>query len=170
MTPSHPRRLVAAMLTAAIVAALTIAPVQAAGSASFGGRVLQQDGVTPRSDVVVHLVDARGETGARSVPTTDEGAFRIAQATPGTYSVLVDTGDGAFISPTPVTLKSGPNPALALSLGGGSPNFYQQQTGLGGGKALSAAWKWSIVGAISVGALFVVNELSDEEDEPASPF
>jgi hypothetical protein len=159
------RRLIA---TIAVLAMASTLPARA-GGASLSGRVLEADSRTPRAGVVVALVAADPEIVHRSGSTGADGAFAIADVDPGSYSLLVEAPQGAFLAPQPVVLERGANRPLALSMS-------MQDTGFGSpqGSGLSKLTKWIIVGAISAAALFVVADAGSDEDEPkeqeASPF
>ena len=161
MLPSRVRNRVALLL---LVVTSLFAP--STWAASFGGRVFTADGRTPRAGVVVTLVDESGQAARRSQPTNPEGGFMIKGADAGTYHLLVETSDGAFVAPEPLAVKAGDNPPLALSLRanapGGGMNF-QEQYGFGSGGGLSQMTTGIIAGAIGVAALVVIAEVSDAE-------
>lgn len=166
MTPSRFQHLVAVPLMLVAAAMWLLPPTWAGGSASFSGRVLQGDGISPRAGVVVALFDAGRDHTYRSGPTNDEGAFRIENAPPGSYSLLVELEQGAFLSPQPLSLQAGSNAPLALTLLA-SPN-YQTETGLGKSSNLSPVVKWVIVGVIAAAAVFVISEVSKDENETSA--
>jgi hypothetical protein len=51
--------------------------------------------------------------------------FRIPAAEAGTYRLLAETPEGAFLAPDAVSLQSGDTRALALSLAPGSQAWRQ---------------------------------------------
>jgi hypothetical protein len=161
MTPSFCRRALALALAATTALLFLPAPALAGGEAQLAGRVFDADGATPRSGVVVTLVDADTDATVSSDPTGDEGTFRIEQAPAGTYRVLAETPDGAFLAPDPVDLQPGANRPISLTL-----KVAPAMEGTTGSQMKT--WKkWLIAGGIAVGALFLINEVSDEAD--ASP-
>jgi hypothetical protein len=161
------RRLVASLSIFAITAAC-LAPLHAAGLASFGGRVVGMDGITPFVGAVVHLVGEDGVAVGRSRPTANDGSFAIDPAPTGRYRLLVETERGSFLAPEPVSLEAGVNPAVSLTLKAAGPSF-QFEPGLGSGNI--PTWgKYAIIGGIAVAGLFVIHEVSEDEEEDASPF
>jgi hypothetical protein len=171
MTPSRFRSHVAVVALLAIATTMLLPATRAGVGASLSGRVFHADGMTPRSGVTVSLVDDGGNRTAQSHPTNGDGTFLIADASVGTYNLVVEAPEGAFVAPQPVALHSGANRPLALSVQAAQPN-YQQQPGLGGGSSARGlpTWaKWVIAGGIAVVALVVIAEVNDEET-PSSPF
>jgi hypothetical protein len=88
----------------------------ASSPATFRGRVLDADGVTPRTGVVVALYDPRTEGVVRSTPTDARGSFRIEGAAAGSYALLAETPQGAFLAAGEVRLSPGENRPLSLAL------------------------------------------------------
>jgi hypothetical protein len=169
MKASPFRRALAATVAVAVVTAVHAPAAWGAGAASLSGLVFDSDGRTPRTGVTVSLVDAQGGEHARSLPTRTSGAFAV-EAPAGSYGVLVETPDGAFVTPTPVDLSPGANPPLSLSLQGRAIHAERDE-GFGSAEGGLPGWaKWLIIGAISATALFVLIEASEDEDDPASPF
>jgi hypothetical protein len=163
MTPSHCRRALAFALAVSTVLFLMPAPALAAGAADFAGRVFQSDGITPQSGVVVTLYDPGTEQTFSSLPTTGEGNFRISDAPAGTYSLVAETGEVAFLAAEELNLQAGSNRPLALTLqtAPGYQSAGQPQTKI-------KPWaKWLIGGAIGVTALYLIYDVSEETD--ASP-
>jgi len=153
-----------------------------AGSAMFSGKVYQADGTTPRAGVVVALVDGAGEAAFRSHATTEDGTFVIEGAEAGTYRVLVETAEGAFLAPDEFELSEGANLPLAFALktgtahapgyGSGGGANYQQTTGFGSGGGGLPTWgKWLVAGVITAVAIVLISDSGDDADEPtSSPF
>jgi len=131
-------------------------------AASWGGRVFEADRVTPRSGVVISLVDA-SQKELRSVPTRTDGGFALA-GTPGTYTLRVETDEGAFLSAEPVTLNAGANKPMALAL---DRMDAKKDFGLGGDNT-SRRTEWIIAGAVTVFALFVLFDITDDDGDPAA--
>ena len=116
MSPKLSRRLLA-MTVAVALLWLPIAPrTEAAGTALFRGRVVSADGVTPRSGVTVALVDAERGSVFRSMPTDERGVFQLDSAAPGSYTLVAEVPEGAFVAQGTVSLDAGNNPAVALAL------------------------------------------------------
>lgn len=107
------RRSLAILLAHAV---LTSAMAVPPAPAQLRGRVLGSDGRTPRTGVHVVLVDEAGQERYRSEPTSSRGVFRIPAAEAGTYRLLAETPEGAFLAPQSVSLQSGDTRAVALSL------------------------------------------------------
>ena len=186
MRSDLPRKLLAAVVSIAVVAAASGVPLAAAELARFQGRVLDADGASPRSGVIVTLVDASGETTYDSRPSDDRGVFRVEEAPAGTYAVLARAPEGNFLAGGRVALVAGDNPAVSLALlpqtdpatpddadkdddddeGAAAPPPPSPPPPSGG---LPTWGKWVITGAIIVGGVGLVQYLSEEED-PGSPF
>ena len=144
-----------AALTLALILALILATTPAwSVEATFSGRVFDADGVTPQSGVTVSLIEGPGETIYSSEATGTSGTFLIDSAPVGSYSVLVDTAEGAYQYPVPLELHEGANKPLALSLNA-------SQTGLGGGGGLDGWPKWVILGVLIFSGLCVAAEVVD---------
>lgn len=161
-----------------------------AGSATLlSGRVLAGP-EQPRAGVVVTLYDTRTEDTFRSAPTDSRGAFHIDTAPPGTYALLVEAGEGAFLASDSIRLDSGAPRAVSLSLNPGAdpvppqgeqpkapepkaPEPPKDQSEPAPAKTpkqkKAAPWaKWVIVGGIVVGGVLVIDSLTKEDT--ASPF
>lgn len=167
---SFARKSIAIALVAATVTAGAFAPALA-GNAVFSGRVLDSDGITPRSGVVVTLLENENPDRVyRSAPTGDEGSFRIDSAPAGSYALIADTEQGAFLADGALRLQEGANNPLALTLNADArPNFQTGASGSGGGGL--AAWaKWTIAGVIGVAAILLVIEATDDNEPNASDF
>lgn len=150
-----------------LAAMLAMPPAWSASNASWGGRVFEIDGITPRSGVVINLLDAGGQSTVRSAPTRDNGGFVIEQAPAGSYTLAIETPQGTFVAADPIELQPGVNRPQALSLQAGPIN-YQQEYGLGSA-GLSLAGQW-IIGLIVVFfAAFVIYEITDDKDTRTPP-
>jgi len=169
MRPNRMRNPIAVMVLF-ILAGSTFAPaIQAGAVASLSGKVFQSDGRTPRSGVVVSLVNHEGTREVRSTPTTEEGTFVINEATAGEYHLVVETAEGAFVTGTSIQLSAGVNRPVALTLRT-DDDFQQAQFAASDDDDGLPIWaKWVIAGGIIVGALLVINEINSDED-PASGF
>ena len=153
---------------AVIAVALSIltAPIVTAGETHYFGRVTDADGAG-QAGVVLALVTPDGETAYRSAPSADNGDFNIESAPAGDYRLVAETDGGAFLASESVSVAKGSNAPVALQL---TPNYQSSNTTVGG-----TSWqrwgRWLVAGAIVVGAVFVIDELSDDVDEDAaSPF
>jgi hypothetical protein len=155
--------------TSAIVAlvCLVCAPLARAQSiASWGGRVVHADRVTPRVGVVVSLTDDARERTIRAEPTRADGAFVIDGAPAGTYELTVETDEGVFVSPRPVKLESGVNPPMALALSPGRVNAKQEH---GLGKESSRMTEYIAAGVIIALDIWLIFQLTEEDPQvPAS--
>jgi hypothetical protein len=110
------RRLLAVTVAAMLVWLQAAAGAVAADTALLRGRVVTADGVTPRAGVVIALVDDERGSVFRSRPSDDRGVFHLDSASPGSYVLVAEVPEGAFVAATKVSLEAGPNPALALAL------------------------------------------------------
>lgn len=165
------RRSLALLLAVAVSGVMSglVSPVAAAPTARLAGKVLGLDGATPQSGVVVALWDETTDEVFRSEPTGDDGRFRLERAPAGSYSVVAETERGAYLAGDPVRLDSGDNRPVTLTLSGAAPS-YQSSNSTGSGGGLSTVVKWVIVGAIVVGAALVIDEVTSDEEEDATPF
>jgi hypothetical protein len=160
MNPTPSRRALALTLAVTTLLFLVPAPVRAADDGELSGRVFQTDGVTPQAGVVVHLYDEGTEQIYSSDPTTDEGTFLIGQAPAGTYSLVAETGEVAFLAADELELQAGDNEPLALTLKTAPAQTGQQQ------QSNMKPWaKWVIAGAIIVTGLFLIYEVTKDDDE-----
>ena len=99
------------------------------------------------------------EPACSSEPTTStDGTFLIDGAPAGSYALLVETGEGAFLSSDPLELQPGVNKPLALNLNSGA-----QQTGIGSAKPMKPWKKWSIIGVLSATALYIGSRVTDSD-------
>ena len=173
------RRPLAVALVLSITGWVSASPLAAPPSATFAGKVFQKDGTTPRSGVVIRLVTPQGDRDWPSTPTDGAGVFRIREVPVGTYRVLAESAEGAYLAREPVSLGAGENRPLSLTLGAPLPAPEEPGT-TGGGTAPPApspppagglpTWsKWVIAGGIALAALFVINEVTEDEEEAASP-
>jgi len=170
MTAGPIRRFTARILLP-VTAVMLLSPATFAGnSGAFRGRVLHGDGVTPHEGVTVRLIDPRTEQDFPSTPTSEDGGFSIEEAPTGEYRVLVETPEGAYLTSNSVRLQSGENRPVTLALNTFGPDYQTQQGLGGGGSGLGTITKWIIVGVIVVGALFVIDELTEDNEVDASPF
>ena len=149
MTSPLTRRLLAFHLAIATFVFASFMPVVHAEQALLSGRVMEPDGITPRSGVVVALVDDENRLVYRSDPTNEEGAFEIDSAPAGGYKLLAETDQGAFLASNDFQLVGGENKPVALKL---SPGEQNSNATIAPGQAGAGAswWQWAIAGSIIV--------------------
>lgn len=162
MRSFFPGRPIAAVLAAVLV--VSTSPFSRAADATLLGRVTNGPGASPREGVVVALYDPSTQATFRSEPTDARGAFRIGGASTGTYQVVVESDEGAYLAGDAVALKAGDNPPLAVAL---RPASQEGTTApAAGSTAKQAPWvKWVIAGGILLGGALVVNAVTDDEEE-----
>lgn len=161
MTSSLTRRLLAFHLAIATFVFVSFAPVVHAEQALLSGRVMETDGFTPRSGVVVALVDDENRLVYRSEPTNEEGAFQIDSAPAGSYKLLAETDEGAFLAGNDFQLVGGENKPVALKL---TPAAQTSNATIAPGQAGAGVswWQWAIAGTIIVLGLLVVSDASEQ--------
>lgn len=167
------RRFTASTVIFAVIAFVVVSPTWADTNAVFTGKVLESDPPTPMSGVVITLVDPSSEETFSSEETDADGLFRVDKAPAGSYRIVAETEQGAYLAGNAVDLTPGENRPVSLTLNGAAPN-YQSTAGAGGqqsqGGSLPTWAKWVIVGGIVViGAAAVASVTSDEDETPASP-
>jgi hypothetical protein len=193
------RRLLAMTVAVALVWLPTAPRTEAADTALFSGRVVSADGVTPRAGVTIALVDDERGSVFRSRPSDDRGVFHLDSAAPGSYTLVAEVPEGAFVAQGKVTLNTGNNPAVALALQPAESQDAQQQdeepqdesadqagqpeADEGAGEpetstappppekreGLSPVVKGVIAGVVGILAVATVY-LASEEEDPGSPF
>ena len=172
MTRSNVRRAVAAVLVLALAELTVPVPTSAAGAALLKGRVLDADGVSPLSDVVVTLFDARGSSNFPSGPTDARGVFQ-ASAPVGSYRLVASTPAGAFLASNEIQLAAGANAPVALTLkrqaAAGDPASGIPPPASGKKSPLAPWAKWTIIGGIAVASILAIDAVTSDE-KPASGF
>jgi hypothetical protein len=148
----------------------------ASSPTSLSGRVVT-DGADPRSGVVVTLVEPASEKAYRSAPTDARGAFTIHAAPVGSYALVVEAPEGAFLASNRVQLAPGVNRPISLALKpakGGKQDAPPPPAPADAPPPPPApaqgppTWaKWVIAGGVIVGAAIVVNAVT--KDDEASP-
>lgn len=165
------QRVLALHVAVVTLAFASVAPALAADDAVLRGRVTDLDGISPRSGIVVSLVDPTERNVYRSQPTNAEGAFEIHAAPANGYHLLAETDEGAFLAGADLSIGVGTNPPLALKLAPGQsvPNvtLAPGQAQAGGG---TSWWQWGIAGAIVVVGLLVIADSSSDTEPAASRF
>jgi hypothetical protein len=149
---------------------VSFTPVVSAGDALLSGRVMETDGFTPRSGVVVALVDAENRLVYRSNATNEDGSFRIDSAPSGGYKLLAETEQGAFLASDDFQLAAGENKPLALKL---EPTAPKSNATIAPGQAAGAGstwWQWVIAGTIVATGLLVVSDAGSTDEPQASDF
>ena len=159
-----------ALIVAFSLLTLTSSGVFAGGAPStLTGRVLAQNGADPRSGVVVTLVEPASERAYRSSPTDARGAFKIDAAPAGSYALVVEAPEGAFLAAGNLVLAPGMNRPVSLAL----KRAEGEPAPAGGTVAAPPAkkqgelptWaKWVIAGAVIVGAAVVVDAVTSNNE------
>jgi len=174
MSWSTLRRSTAVVSILGLVSLTSSGLVQAAPSATLSGRVVAQDGAGPRAGVVVTLVAPASEKAYRSSPTDARGAFTIAAAPAGNYSLLVEAPEGAFLASNNMQLAPGVNRPVSLALKPGKqgePPAGSTPPPAAAPKSSVPTWaKWVIAGGIIVGAAIVVDAVTSDSKNEASSF
>jgi hypothetical protein len=169
MVRGRSRRVSAALAVVALAWTTLPSVARAEVLASWSGRVFQSDRATPRPDVVVSLFDAGGARVVRSAPSSADGTFTLEVAAADAYGLRVEAPEGVFVAAEPVRLVPGSNPPTALALSA-FPVHAKNEQGLGQGDP-SRVTEYVMAGIVSLAALLVILEITDEEDEaPASVF
>jgi len=148
-----------------------IGPLAGEPATVFSGKVLGAGGTSPREGVIVRLVGATPETSYAAQPTGNDGAFRLEGAPPGSYRVVAEAAEGAYLAADGFELAAGASRPLALTLAQASPDF--QTTGSTTTTSASTGglptWaKWTIVGGIALVALWAIDSVTEDEDETAA--
>ena len=166
------RRSLAVLLVVGLFLATTSGPLFASSGATLTGRVVASGGNDARPGVVVALVDTTAEKVYRSGPTDARGAFSVAAPSAGSYAVLVEAPEGAFLASDGLVLAPGANRPVSLALKPG-----QQGSAPAGQPAGSPppkkgglpTWaKWVIAGGIVVGAAIIVDAVTKNEKEAST--
>lgn len=170
MTWSSLRRPVALIVAFSLVA-LTSSGVFAGGAPStLTGRVLAQNGADARAGVVVTLVEPASERAYRSSPTDARGAFKIDAAPAGSYALVVEAPEGAFLAASNLQLAPGMNRpvSLALKRAEGDPAPAPSGTTAAAPEKKQGelpTWaKWVIAGGVIVGAAIVVDAVTSNDE------
>jgi hypothetical protein len=176
LSTSSLRRQTATILAAALVVASSSGTIFAASPSTLTGRVLGANGADPRPGVTVTLVDTGTEQLYASAPTDARGAFSIATAPAGSYALVVQAPEGAFLASSNVQLAPGINRPVSLALKPGKQGEPPPATPAPAAPAAPKksgvpTWaKWVIAGGIVVGAAIVVDALTSDSSNEASSF
>jgi len=163
MKPSRMRSLWACCSTFVLVWATSAPLASAEPLASFSGRVFQTDRAAPRAGVVVSLIDESGARVAESLPSRTDGSFDVGGPHAGSYAVRVEAPEGVFVAAERIRLAQGANPPMALELRQARLSAAEKQ-GFGQ-PAGSRTTEYIIAGVVALAGLFVIFELSDDDDE-----
>jgi hypothetical protein len=173
MSSSALRRATAASLAFGLVGLTISGTLQASAQSTLSGRVVAQDGADPRAGVVVTLIEPASERAYRSSPTDAQGAFTITSAPAGSYELVVEAPEGAFLASSNLQLAPGVNRPLSLALKPGRQDQPPAETpapAAGKKKEGPPTWaKWVIAGGIIVGGAIIVDAVSSSSNN-ASPF
>ena len=172
LVPTSPlRRQTALVLVCGLAFLASSGPMLAAQTSTLTGRVLAANGADPRSGVTVTLVDTASEQAYRSSPTDARGAFAIASAPAGSYALVVEAQEGAFLASNNLQLAPGVNRPVSLALKPGKQGDTPAPASppAPGKKAGLPTWaKWVIAGGIVVGAAIVVDAVTSNPSEASS--
>ena len=150
-----------------------VGPMAGEPATVFSGKVLGAGGTTPREGVIVRLVGATPDTSYAAQPTGDDGAFRLEGAPAGSYRVVAEATEGAYLAADGFELAAGANRPVALTLAQATPDFQTTGSTTSGSTATGGlpTWaKWTIVGGIALVALWAIDSVTEDEDETvASP-
>jgi len=164
------RRRTALLLACGLAFLSSSGMVMAAQPSTLTGRVLGANGADPRPGVTVTLVDPASEQAYRSSPTDARGAFSIASAPAGSYAVVVEAQEGAFLASNNLQLAPGVNRPVSLALKpgkqGDAPAAPAPTTAKKSGVPTWA--KWVIAGGIVVGAAIIVDAVTSNPSEASS--
>ena len=83
----------------------------------------------------------------------------------GTYSLITEGSEGAFLAGAPIELNEGSNRALSLTLSETPPAGTFAPAANADGKGISKLAGWLIAGSIIVVALLVLDEWTSDDDE-----
>jgi len=178
MKSNPSRRTLTAVLVVAMVCVHAGFPALASGPALFQGRVVAGDGATPRSGIVVTLVDVAGGKHFASKPSDERGTFRVDSAPPGSYNLVAEAPEGAFLASGKLELIEGDNTPVSLALKPRAPQDDDDDEDDDEGiipppppppGGLETWVRWVLGGSIIVGGLAVVDLLGEDEDS-VSPF
>jgi len=165
------RRALAVSLLLGLFLATSSGPLLASSGATLTGRVLAAGGTDSRPGVVVALVDTAGEKIYRSNLTDDRGTFSVSAPAAGSYALVVEAPEGAFLASDGLLLSPGLNRPVSLALKpgkeGGTPQGQQPAPPPPPApkKGLPTWAKWVIAGGIIVGGAIIVDAVTKNEKE-----
>jgi len=163
------RRSTAAALAFGLITLTSSGALLAGSPSTLTGRVLTQNGADPRAGVVVTLIEPVSERAFRSSPTDARGAFTIDAAPAGSYALVVEAPEGAFLAASNLQLAPGLNSPLSLALKPGKqaqpPAQAPPQDANAKKKGALPTWaKWVIAGGIVVGAAIIIDAVTSSDD------
>jgi hypothetical protein len=169
MSSSALRRSTAVALILGLVTLTSSGAIQAGSPSTLTGRVLTQNGVDPRPGVVVTLIEPASERAFRSSPTDARGAFTIDAAPAGSYALVVEAPEGAFLAASDLLLAPGVNRPLSLALKPGKqdqpPAATPPPDSDAKKKGAVPTWaKWVIAGGIVVGGAIIIDAVTSSDD------
>jgi len=163
------RRATAWVLTASVLSFVVVGTAAAEPATVLTGKVFASGATTPMEGTVVRLVGPSPEATYSASPTGADGAFRLEGAPPGSYRVLAETDEGAYLAADGFELKPGANRPVALTLSGTSPSYQTSaSTTPAAQKGLPTWAKWTIIGGIALVGLWAIDSVTEDEDS-ASP-
>jgi carboxypeptidase family protein len=167
------RRSLAVSLVVGLFLLTSSGPLFASSAATLTGRVVAAGGIDARSGVVVALVDTGAEKIYRSTPTDARGTFSVSAPTAGSYALVVEAPEGAFLASDGLMLAPGANRPVSLALKPGKQGTAPPAQPAGGTppakKAGLPTWaKWVIAGGIVVGAAIIVDAVTKNDKEASS--
>ena len=167
MLPPALRRNTAVALALGLISISSSGAVLAGSSSTLTGRVVTQNGSDPRAGVVVTLIEPVSERAFRSSPTDERGAFTIDAAPTGSYALVVEAPEGAFLAASNLQLAPGVNRPVSLALKPGKADEAPAGSTApptGRKKGAVPIWaKWVIAGGVVVGAAIIVNAVTKTE-------
>jgi len=172
MTWSSLRRPIAIVVVFALVTLTSSGVLAGNAPSTLTGRVVAQNGADPRAGVVVTLFEPATERAYRSSPTDARGAFKIDAAPAGSYSLVVEAPEGAFLAASNLQLAPGMNRPVSLALqraaeGEPAPAGTKEAPPAKKAGELPTWAKWVIAGGVIVGAAIVVDAVT-KNDEASS--
>jgi hypothetical protein len=172
MACSTLRRSTATSLIFGFVTIASSGFLQAASPSSLSGRVLAPNGADPRAGVVVTLIEPKTETAYRSGPTDARGAFNISSAPAGSYALVVEAPEGAFLASDHLQLAPGVNRPLSLALkpqrAGEQPPAESTPPPQKKKNDIPTWAKWTIAGGIIVGGALAIDAVTSSSKEASS--
>ncbi|HXI03320.1 MAG TPA: carboxypeptidase-like regulatory domain-containing protein [Candidatus Saccharimonadales bacterium] len=139
----------------------------APATTSIGGKVLDQDGVTPVGSLIVRLRNrATGDT-YESKPTDTGGGYKIQDVPDGDYAIIISTGAGDFELPNSITIQGGRPSMITVILTVAASDAAHL-----GAPARPRRRKKAAILIPSIGAILVLAFAADEvfeKDNDASP-
>jgi len=167
MSASIIRRGVASALVIGLSQVTSSGVLFAAPVPTLSGRVVAENGVDSRPGVVVALVDASADKIYRSNPTDERGGFRVEAPSPGSYALVVEAPEGAFLASDGLALAPGLNRPVSLALKPGRAAAAPTPGSSASAKKSSVpTWaKWVIAGGIVVGGLIVIDAVTKDDKE-----